>query len=100
MVSASGRYGARIARRIEAGSVTVNEAYEAAAGSVRAPFGGAGRAGLGRRNGDQGLTRFTEEQTVAVQRGLGFGTPFGMEHEDWGQFLVRGFQLLKWARLK
>jgi succinate-semialdehyde dehydrogenase/glutarate-semialdehyde dehydrogenase len=100
VVSASGRQGARIARRIEAGSVTVNEAYEAAAGSVRAPFGGMGRAGLGRRNGDQGLSRFTEEQTIAVQRGLGFGTPFGMEHEDWGQFLVRGFQALKWARLK
>lgn len=100
VLSGSGRHGARIGRRIRAGSVNVNEAYEATLGSVRAPMGGMGLSGLGRRNGDQGLTRFTEEQTIAVQRGIGFGTPFGMEHEDWGQFLVRSFQVMKWARLK
>ena len=100
VVSGNGRHGARIARRLRAGSVTVNEAYEAAAGSVRAPFGGMGRAGLGRRNGDEGFARFTESQTVAVQRVLGFGTPFGMQHDDWAGFLVQTFQAMRSAGLK
>ncbi len=92
--------GARIARQIRAGSVNVNEAYEASFGSTRAPMGGMGLSGLGRRNGDYGLTRFTEEQTIATQRGIGLGTPFGMEHEDWGAVVTRGIQALKLAGLK
>jgi succinate-semialdehyde dehydrogenase/glutarate-semialdehyde dehydrogenase len=58
-------------------------------------MGGMGLSGLGRRNGAHGLTRFTEEQTIAVQRGIGLGTPFGMEHDDWSETLVRGFRALR-----
>jgi succinate-semialdehyde dehydrogenase/glutarate-semialdehyde dehydrogenase len=94
------RRGVRIARRLRTGSVNVNEAYEASFGSTRAPMGGMRLSGLGRRNGDHGLTRFTEEQTIAVQRGIGFGTPFGMEHEDWGAIVTRGFQAMRRAGLK
>jgi succinate-semialdehyde dehydrogenase/glutarate-semialdehyde dehydrogenase len=94
------RRGLRIARRLRTGSVNVNEAYEASFGSTRAPMGGMRLSGLGRRNGDHGLTRFTEEQTIAVQRGIGFGTPFGMEHEDWGAIVTRGFQAMRRAGLK
>jgi succinate-semialdehyde dehydrogenase/glutarate-semialdehyde dehydrogenase len=78
----------------------VNEAYEATFGSLRAPMGGMGLSGVGRRNGDHGLTRFTEEQTIAIQRGIGFGTPFGMEHDDWGDIIVRGFKLMRAVGLK
>jgi len=92
--------GARIARQLRTGSVNVNEAYEATFGSLRAPMGGMGLSGVGRRNGDHGLTRFTEEQTIAIQRGIGFGTPFGMEHDDWGDIIVRGFKLMRAAGLK
>jgi succinate-semialdehyde dehydrogenase/glutarate-semialdehyde dehydrogenase len=87
--------GERIARQLRTGSVNVNEAYEATFGSTRAPMGGRGLSGLGRRNGDHGLTRFTEEQTIAIQRGIGMGTPFGMEHDDWGDMIIRGFKALK-----
>ncbi|MCU0301225.1 MAG: succinic semialdehyde dehydrogenase [Candidatus Nanopelagicales bacterium] len=89
------RRGQRLARRLRTGSVNVNEAYEATFGSTRAPMGGMGRSGLGRRNGAHGLTRFTEEQTIAVQRGIGFGTPFGMEHDAWSELLVKGFRALR-----
>jgi len=92
--------GEDIARALRTGSVNVNEAYEATFGSTRAPMGGMGQSGLGRRNGDHGLTRFTEEQTIAVQRGIGFGTPFGMEHDDWADIVVRGFRVMKAAGLK
>lgn len=87
--------GARLARQIRTGSVNVNEAYEATFGSTRAPMGGRGLSGLGRRNGDEGLTRFTEAQTIAIQRGIGLGTPFGMEHDDWGAVVIRGFKALR-----
>ena len=63
-------------------------------------MGGRGLSGLGRRNGDHGLTRFTEEQTIAIQRGIGFGTPFGMEHDDWGDIIVRGFQAHEGRRVE
>ena len=100
VLTGDGRRGQRIAGRIRTGSVNVNEAYEASFGSTRAPMGGRGLSGLGRRNGDHGLTRFTEEQTIAVQRGLGFGTPFGMEHDEWAGMLVKGFRALKWSGMR
>jgi hypothetical protein len=40
------------------------------------------------------------EQTIATQRGIGLGTPFGMEHDDWGDVVIRGFRALKAAGLK
>jgi succinate-semialdehyde dehydrogenase/glutarate-semialdehyde dehydrogenase len=55
-----------IARRIRAGTVSVNEAYTATWGSHRAEMGGIGASGLGRRHGPEGILRFTETQTIAV----------------------------------
>jgi acyl-CoA reductase-like NAD-dependent aldehyde dehydrogenase len=60
----------QMARRIEAGTVNINESYSAAWGSVDAPMGGRKDSGLGRRHGAAGLLKFTESQTVAVQRRL------------------------------
>lgn len=60
--------GAKLAERIEVGAVSINDAYAAAFASHAAPAGGMKVSGLGRRHGDIGLLRFTESQTVAVQR--------------------------------
>jgi succinate-semialdehyde dehydrogenase/glutarate-semialdehyde dehydrogenase len=38
-------------------------------------MGGMGESGLGRRHGAEGLWKYTEPQTVAVQHGMGLGTP-------------------------
>ena len=65
--------GRRLARQVRAGTVAVNEAFIATWGSVAAPMGGHKDSGVGRRHGAEGLLRFTESQTVAVQRGMGFG---------------------------
>ncbi|MDX1531607.1 MAG: succinic semialdehyde dehydrogenase, partial [Rhodothermales bacterium] len=64
------RAGRRMARRIEAGTVGVNDAYMAAWASTAAPMGGFKESGLGRRHGPEGLLKFTEAQTVAVQHGF------------------------------
>ena len=62
------RRGRRIAERLEAGTVNVNEGYIAAWGSVDAPMGGMKDSGVGRRHGAAGIRKYTESQTVAVQR--------------------------------
>lgn len=64
----------RLAARIEAGTVNINEAYAAAWASVDAPMGGFKDSGLGRRHGADGILRYTEPQTVAAQRWIPLGT--------------------------
>lgn len=70
----STRRGAQVGRRIQAGTVNVNDSYAAAWGSTDAPMGGFKDSGLGRRHGREGLLKYTEVQTVAVQRGFAVGT--------------------------
>ena len=47
--------GRRLAARVKAGTVNINEAYAAAWGSVGAPMGGMRSSGLGRRHGAEGI---------------------------------------------
>ncbi|MGZ8475709.1 MAG: succinic semialdehyde dehydrogenase [Candidatus Limnocylindria bacterium] len=59
--------GERLARRIEAGSVTVNDAqvnYVA----LELPMGGWKESGLGTRHGADGIRKYTKKQSVLVTR--------------------------------
>ncbi|AHH95759.1 succinic semialdehyde dehydrogenase [Kutzneria albida] len=67
------REAGRMAVRIRAGSVNVNDGAAAAAGSVEAGMGGMGDSGLGRRHGAEGIRKYTESQTIAVQRLMPLG---------------------------
>ncbi len=87
--------GVRVATRIEAGTVNVNEAYAATWGSVDSPMGGFKDSGLGRRHGAEGILKFTEAQTVAVQRGLPIGAPPGVTDEVFSRTLSQALKLLK-----
>lgn len=62
-------HGRDVARRIHAGTVNVNDTYAATYSSVDAPMGGMKDSGIGRRHGREGILKYTEPQTVAVQRG-------------------------------
>ncbi len=64
-----------LARQIRAGSVNLNDGYAAAIGSIEAPMGGMGDSGLGRRQGPEGIRKYTEAQTIARQRILPAGVP-------------------------
>jgi acyl-CoA reductase-like NAD-dependent aldehyde dehydrogenase len=68
--SGSLRRARRVADRISAGSVNINEGYRSSFGSIDAPMGGMKHSGLGRRNGAEGLLRFVESRTVAEATGL------------------------------
>src|SRR6202012_5273790 len=60
--------GHDLAARLQAGTVNINEGYIAAWGSVDAPMGGMKDSGLGRRHGAAGILKYTESQTISVQR--------------------------------
>lgn len=92
--------GRAIARQLKSGTVNVNEGFGPAWGSLRAPMGGMGDSGLGRRHGDEGLLKYTESQTVATQRLLGFGAPFGLSEEQWMNSLAAVFKAAKVIGLK
>lgn len=66
----STRRGAALAARLRAGTVNVNDGYQAAWGSVAAPQGGRADSGWGDRHGREGLLALTAARTTAVQHGV------------------------------
>ena len=68
------RAATAVASQIKAGSVNVNEGFRASFASMAAPMGGMKQSGIGRRNGKNGLLRFTDARTVGVAR-FGFSLP-------------------------
>ena len=69
--------GQQIARQIQTGTVNINDGFSASWGSVDAPMGGMKASGIGRRHGAEGILKYTEAQTVAIQSVIPFG-PFGI----------------------
>lgn len=100
VVTRDRRGGRTIARQLRAGSVNINEGYGASWASVRAPMGGMGDSGLGRRHGDEGLLKYTESQTIAEQRMLGLGAPQGWTDERWTGLLASAIGTMKRLGLK
>ena len=92
--------GRTLAARLHAGTVNINEAFGAAWGSIDAPMGGMGDSGLGRRHGAEGLLKYTEAQTVAHQRLLGFAPPRGVPYGLWAKAVTWLLKLMKRSGLK
>lgn len=91
----SPRRGAELATRVQAGTVNVNEGYAAAWASHDAPMGGMKDSGVGRRHGREGILKYTEAQTVAVQRGMPIGPIPGQPLEKYASVMTAGLKLLK-----
>jgi succinate-semialdehyde dehydrogenase/glutarate-semialdehyde dehydrogenase len=87
--------GRRLATRLQAGTVNVNEAYAAAWASVDAPMGGMKASGLGRRHGKIGITKYTEEQTIAVQRLLPIAPPPMIGQRLWARTMTASLRFLR-----
>jgi succinate-semialdehyde dehydrogenase/glutarate-semialdehyde dehydrogenase len=87
--------GHRVATRLRTGTVNVNDAYAAAWCSVDSPMGGMKQSGLGRRHGAEGMLRYTDAQTVAIQRGLPLAAPAGVREETWSKALSQTLKLLR-----
>ena len=87
--------GRKLATRLQAGTVNVNEAYAAAWASVDAPMGGMKASGLGRRHGVEGLLKYTESQTVAVQKLMPIAPLPMVGGRLWSRFMTLGLWLLR-----
>ncbi|MGH8882821.1 MAG: aldehyde dehydrogenase family protein, partial [Stackebrandtia sp.] len=90
----------QVAARIHAGSVNINEGFIAAWGSVAAPSGGLGISGTGRRHGPEGLLKYVDTQTIAVQRVLPIAPLPGMSESMWAKTMTLYFGVMKALRQK
>jgi aldehyde dehydrogenase (NAD+) len=93
--------GRRLAARLQAGTVNVNEGYVATWGSIDAPMGGMKDSGLGRRHGAEGLLKYTESQTVSVQRLMPIAPPPMVGTKLWARAMTLGLRVLRaipWVR--
>jgi len=96
----SKKHATTVARRIEAGSVNVNEGFTASWASTDAPMGGVKESGMGRRHGREGIIRYTNIQTIATQRLLNVGPPQGMGPEGFAKTMSLGLRVLKYLPLR
>ena len=95
--AASTAEGERIADRLHAGTVCIDEGYAPAWGTTAAPMGGMGSSGVGRRHGPDGLLKFTEPQNIVVTRFLNLDAPWGIPQSGWQPLLMtiaRGIRYL------
>lgn len=89
------KHGREVAAKLQAGTVNVNEAYAAAWASVDAPMGGMKASGMGRRHGEHGILKYTESQTIAVERLLPVGAPTWLGAGTYARVMTKGIRLLR-----
>jgi succinate-semialdehyde dehydrogenase/glutarate-semialdehyde dehydrogenase len=90
----NGKLALELAGRMEAGTVGVNDAYQASWASA-SPMGGFKTSGVGRRHGRQGIVKYCEAQTVAAQRLVPvYGLPF-LDHRRHAQVMGAAVKALK-----
>src|SRR3954468_6048882 len=84
-----------IARHIKCGTVNINEAFGATFASIDAPMGGMRQSGMGRRQGSEGIHRYTETQAVASQALLRFSPQYGLNDEQYAKVMTLSLRLMK-----
>ncbi|MGH3389850.1 MAG: succinic semialdehyde dehydrogenase, partial [Actinomadura sp.] len=92
--------GRRVAARIQAGTVNINEGFGSAYASHDAPMGGMKQSGIGRRHGAEGLLKYTEVQTIASQHIAGLEPPRGLSYSMYARMMARSIGLMKFFRVK
>lgn len=89
------RRARRLALRLRAGTVNINDAYAASWAAVDAPMGGRKDSGLGRRHGAEGILKYTEPQTIATWRGRPLAPAHGQDAARFARWLSRALQALR-----
>lgn len=89
------RRGQEIAARLQTGMSNVNEAVNAAWGSVDSPMGGMKASGLGRRHGMEGMLKYTESRTVATQSLMLIGPNRFLPPERYAKAMTMILKLMK-----
>ena len=73
----------------------MNEGFAATFGSIDAPMGGMKASGLGRRQGQDGIRRFVEVQSVATQTGIPVGPNPWLKPEAYATAMTAALRLLR-----
>ena len=89
------REALRVASKLMAGSVNINEGFRATFASMESPMGGMKSSGKGRRNGVEGLLRFTESRTVGIASGLLRLPLRGKDYDRMAPLMVTMMKLLR-----
>ncbi len=93
--SQDGHRARSVAREIKCGTVNINEAFGATFASIDSPMGGMRESGMGRRQGAEGVHRYTESQSVATQRLVRFAPMLGMSDETYAKVMTANLRLMK-----
>ena len=93
--SQDGERARAVARQVKAGTVNINEAFGATFASLAAPMGGMRSSGTGRRQGREGILRYTETQSVATQRLVRIAPMLGMSDVAYAKTMTLSLRLLK-----
>lgn len=93
--SQDGTRARALAREIKCGTVNINEAFGATFASIDSPMGGMRQSGMGRRQGSEGIHRYTESQSVATQRLVRFAPMLGMSDETYGKVMTANLRVMK-----
>jgi succinate-semialdehyde dehydrogenase/glutarate-semialdehyde dehydrogenase len=89
--------GRRVARKIKCGTVNVNEGFAATLGSIDAPMGGMKNSGLGRRQGQEGIRRFVEVQSIATQTGVPIAPSHRLDGKSFTSVMTGVLRVMKKA---
>ena len=89
------RAGRELAARLQSGTVNINEAYSATWASA-SPMGGFKESGLGRRHGRQGIEKYTEAQTIAVERLLAIDTPPFLSNGQYAAVMSAAIKMMRY----
>jgi acyl-CoA reductase-like NAD-dependent aldehyde dehydrogenase len=92
--SQDGKRARELARQIKCGTVNINEAFGATFASIDSPMGGMRQSGMGRRQGAEGIHRYTESQSVATQRLVRFGPMLGMSDKTYAKVMTANLRLM------
>lgn len=84
-----------IARHVRCGTVNINEGFGATFASIDSPMGGMRESGMGRRQGSEGIHRYTESQSVATQRLLRLSPVLGMSDETYAKVMATNLRIMK-----
>ncbi|MBK5216614.1 MAG: aldehyde dehydrogenase family protein, partial [Propionibacteriales bacterium] len=84
-----------LAARVKAGTVNINEGFAATFGSIDAPMGGMRQSGLGRRQGAEGILRYTAPQSVASQSLMPVSGPSFLSAEKYSKIMTIALRFLR-----
>ncbi len=93
--SQDGKRARELARQIRCGTVNINEAFGATFGSIDSPMGGMRQSGMGRRQGSEGIHRYTESQSVATQRLVRLAPMLGMSDQTFASVMTKYVRVSK-----